>query len=119
MVMISTDESKLGKEGFITIKNSHEFSHKLLDNKIFFDMGSICATVKSVHPHSMTIEIQNPGSIYENSQVSFAYTGGDNEPQMSPEDEINKEDVRFCLDNDIDYIILSIYQGKQEILALK
>ena len=28
-------------------------------------------------------------------------------------------DVRFCLENDIDYIIHSIYNGKQEILELQ
>jgi pyruvate kinase len=28
-------------------------------------------------------------------------------------------DVGFCLEHDIDYIILSIYNGKQEILELK
>jgi pyruvate kinase len=29
------------------------------------------------------------------------------------------EDIKFCLANDIDYIIHSVYQGKQEIIDLK
>ncbi len=29
------------------------------------------------------------------------------------------KDIRFCLENDVDYIIHSIYQGKSEILDLK
>ncbi len=29
------------------------------------------------------------------------------------------KDIRFCLENDVDYIIHSIYHGKKEILDLK
>ena len=30
-----------------------------------------------------------------------------------------REDIKFCLDNDVDYVIISIYHGKQEILDVK
>ena len=30
-----------------------------------------------------------------------------------------KPDIRFCLENDVDYIIQSVYEGRQEIMDLK
>lgn len=35
------------------------------------------------------------------------------------ESEQLKQDVRFCLENDVDYIIHSVYQGRQEVASLK
>ena len=83
---------------------------------VFFDMGSICAQVKVVEQTYMECEIQNDGVIYENSQVTFADKGRKDEDLK---EELLPKDIRFCLENDVDYIIHSIYQGKQEILDLK
>ena len=30
-----------------------------------------------------------------------------------------QQDIRFCLENDVDYIIQSVYEGRQEISDLK
>lgn len=65
----------IGRKGIISVKNCPEFSQALLDNKsarVFFDMGSICATVTSVHRDRLECSIQNEGTIYENSQISFS-----------------------------------------------
>ncbi len=35
-------------------------------------MGSICATVMSVQKDRLECSIQNEGTIYENSQISFS-----------------------------------------------
>ena len=39
---------------------------------VFFDMGNICGLIKSVSPSSIECEIQNEGTIYENSQITFS-----------------------------------------------
>src|SRR4051794_3623284 len=90
---------------------------ELYRNMVFIDMGRICATAKKVEPHLLECEINNPGFIYENSQVTFVEIGG--KESSSLKEELLPKDITFCLENDIDYIIHSIYQGKQEILDLK
>ena len=88
-------------------------------------MGSICAQVKAVERDFIECEIQNDGCIYENSQVTMggglALTSGSEADlaEMQLREELLARDVRFCLENDVDYIIHSIYHGKQEILDLK
>ena len=86
-------------------------------------MGSICAQVKYVEKDFLDCEIQNDGIIYENSQVTFAQKsvgpGSNVDPMDTREEHIYKKDIRFCLENDIDYIIHSVYHGKQEVLDIK
>lgn len=43
---------------------------------VFFDMGSICASIKHVEKSFIECEIQNDGCIYENSQVTFSCITG-------------------------------------------
>lgn len=81
-------------------------------------MGSICATVKNVQKDTLEVEIQNDGIIYENSQVTFQIKHGTHEDYYHNEEEHISKDVRFCLENDVDYIIHSVYNGKQEISHL-
>lgn len=65
-------------------------------------------------------EVQNEGLIYENSQITFAQKGKQGFDTPDAREEILfVNDIRFCLENDVDYVIHSIYQGKQEILDLK
>ena len=44
-LLITTDESVVGKRGIISVKNFHSFPEKLLEecNLVLFDMGSIQA----------------------------------------------------------------------------
>ena len=85
---------------------------------VFFDMGSICATIRSVSKDSLECEIQNEGTIYENSQVSFSAAAGVPETDTVWDASFSK-DVKWCLENDVDYIIHSVYEGNQEIKDLK
>jgi pyruvate kinase len=56
-------------------------------------------------------EIQNDGTIYENSQITFSGESGISDSDQTKLDML-VEDIKFCLANDIDYIIHSVYQGK-------
>ncbi|CDW77623.1 pyruvate kinase [Stylonychia lemnae] len=120
---ITTDESVIGTKGIISVKNFHSFPEELLDecSMVFFDMGSICAQIKHVEKDFIECEVQNDGIIYENSQVSFAHRGNsDNKFEMNHSEEVlQSSDVKFCLENEVDYIIHSIYNGKNEILELQ
>lgn len=97
-------------------------------NMVFFDMGNICATIKSVTANTIECEIQNEGTIYENSQITFsedaAHAYHTVEKHQLPltimrDEEIFARDIRFCLENDVDYIIHSVYKGHQDIIELK
>ena len=66
--------------------------------------------VKSVEKDKLEIEIQNDGRIYENSQVTFQVKGEIHEDNAMVE-ELLPLDIRFSLENDVDYIIHSIYHG--------
>lgn len=44
----------------------------IISNMVFFDMGNICALIKSVSSSHIECEIQNEGTIYENSQITFS-----------------------------------------------
>jgi pyruvate kinase len=69
---ITSNDQVMGKKGIISVKNCTEFPSSLLGKMAFFDMGSICATIKSVEREAIECEIQNEGHIYENSQVTFS-----------------------------------------------
>ena len=48
------------------------FNSKLVGRNAFFDMGSICAIVRSVDGnHTIECEVQNEGWIYENMTIVF------------------------------------------------
>lgn len=68
-------------------------------------MGSICAVIKSVERDLIEIEIQNEGHIYENSQVSFSGESGDILEGEASKEDLLTNDIRFCVENDVDYII--------------
>ncbi len=72
-----------------------------------------------MEPHLLECEIQNAGSVYENTQVRFSDRDGESGAVTDVKDQKLPMDVAFCLENDIDYIILSVYHGKEEILDLK
>ncbi len=84
-------------------------------------MGSICATVTNVQKDRLECSIQNEGTIYENSQISFSTYKED--PAALGTDQVKDltfaRDVRFCLEHDVDYIIHSVYEGHAEIKELK
>ena len=81
-------------------------------------MGSICASIRKVERNEIQCEIQNDGSIYENSQVTFSGESGVSEADALS-GELLQKDIRFSLENDVDYIIHSVYEGHQEIIELK
>ena len=97
---------------------------------VFFDMGNICATIKSVSCNHIECEIQNEGTIYENSQITFSEDAAHGYNMSSQkedkvqqpilrDEEVLARDVRFCLEHDVDYIIHSVYLGHQEITHLR
>jgi pyruvate kinase len=77
-------------------------------------MGSICAAIKSVQRDQILCEIQNEGNIYENSQITFSGSGegGVAGTYGISREEMLQKDIRFALENDVDYIIHSVYEGK-------
>jgi pyruvate kinase len=71
-------------------------------------------------------EIQNEGHIYENSQITFSgeNVDGQSDDASLKEDEEAEEnpfrrDIAFSVANDVDYIIHSVYEGRQEIIDMK
>ena len=69
---------------------------------------------KSVTKEMIECEIQNDGNIYENSQVTFQSGElmkhhAEGVEQQKEEELLLEQDVRFCVDNDVDYIIHSVY----------
>ena len=121
------------------------FNDCFVGKNLFFDMGSICAIIRAVHGnHMIECEVQNEGWIYENQTIVFERkkkarpnaqdlvaqvdeTGfcslqGDITDNVANEEDDEgtlREDIRFILQNDIDYVIHSIYSSHQEIIELK
>ena len=56
----------------IAVKRCSAFNKVKIDSMLFFDMGSICAKVKSFSRNLVEAETQNEGWIYENQTLIFA-----------------------------------------------
>ena len=136
MLKVTTDESHIATNENMTIAVRHcsGFKQTILGNNVFFDMGSICAEVKSVTKDLIECEIQNEGWIYENQTIVLeriqrnpslkkarwaiddddqineaTYNLNENDEEEDEHDDLMREDVRFILQNDIDYVIYSTY----------
>ena len=146
---VTTDETHIATQENMTISVRNKigaFSANLVGKNVFFDMGSICAIVRQVHGTNMIeCEIQNEGWIYENQTIVFERKKKRNLSPSKPDvvgesdaamlslkglpnaddgnddddDNILREDIRFILQNDIDFVIHSINSNHTEILELK
>ena len=67
---------------------------------MFFDMGSICAVIKSSSKHLIECEAQNEGWIYENQTIVFGSKTGKNRAWIQSEPQADKTEEAEDNDND-------------------
>lgn len=106
---------ELGDETHIGLTYPHLAVYVKPGDKILIDDGKVSMEVKAIEGANVVCTVLNDGSISNHKSINIPNVIVDM-PYLS---EVDKADVIFGIENDIDYIAASFVRRKQDILDLR
>ncbi|MEG0292529.1 MAG: pyruvate kinase [Anaerovoracaceae bacterium] len=110
-----TSEEVMGdeKRASITYKKLSDLVKK--DMRILIDDGRVSLVVEEVTKKDVICKVKNPGKISNHKGVNIPNTHLD-VPYLS---KVDKEDLLFGIQNDVDYVAASFVRSKEDVKAVR
>ncbi len=114
-VVYLTNENILGEKNIIPFDYRDSLSQIKKGQQIFIDDGNIALKVEGYNKRALKARVITPGLIKERKGINMPKVRL-NFKGLTQKD---KADIRFCLENKVDYIAQSFVRTKDDILTLK
>ncbi|HOK51966.1 MAG TPA: pyruvate kinase, partial [Bacteroidales bacterium] len=101
--------------GYIYVNYPEFVADVPVDSHILIDDGSLELIVREKDEHSLYCEVQNDGKIESRKSVNVPSVSF-RLPSLSEKD---KEFVKFCIQEDVDFIAHSFVRNKEDVLAIQ